>query len=150
MTKIKRTTSHDSDFETLVHLLDKDLAIRNGDTDAFYAQFNKIDTIKHAIVYYDNDVAIGCGAFKEFDAQSVEVKRMYVKPEFRGRRIGAAILKALEQWANELNYTDCVLETGKTNPEALHLYQKEGYTIIPNYGQYKDVENSVCFKKNLH
>lgn len=150
MTTLKRTTSEDVAFQNLVHLLDKDLATRDGkEQHSFYAQFNKIDMIKNAIVYYANDIPIGCGAFKEFDKSSVEIKRMYVQPNFRGQRIGATILKELELWAAELNYVECVLETGKKNPEALHLYQKEGYEIIPNFGQYKNVENSVCMKKSI-
>jgi putative acetyltransferase len=149
MSQIKRTSSEDTDFQDLVRLLDNDLALRNGETNAFYTQYNKIDAIKHVVVYYDGSTPVGCGAFKEFEPGAVEIKRMYVKPEFRGNRIGASILKELELWAAELYYKEAVLETGKTNPEALHLYQKEAYAIIPNYGQYKDVENSVCMKKTL-
>jgi putative acetyltransferase len=149
VTKLKRTTSDDLDFQTLVELLDKDLARRNGDHNDFYAQFNKIDSIKNAVVYYDHDVAAGCGAFKLFDHDAVEIKRMYVRENFRGRGIGAAILYELELWAAELNFTECVLETGHTNPEAKKLYQEKGYVIIPNFGQYVGVSNSVCMKKTI-
>ncbi len=51
------------------------------------------------------------------------------------------------KWASELGYTSCVLETGKRQPEAIALYTKNGYKIIPNYEQYEGVENSVCFRK---
>jgi GNAT superfamily N-acetyltransferase len=53
----------------------------------------------------------------------------------------------LELWAAELGYTAYVLETGRKQPEAIRIYQKAGYTVIPNYGQYKNVENSVCMTK---
>jgi GNAT superfamily N-acetyltransferase len=132
-----------------VKLLDEDLAGRNGAQNDFYAQYNKIDLIRNVIVYYEDDVAAGCGAFKPFYKESVEIKRMYVKPEFRGKGIGTKILAELERWANELNYTHAVLETGHTNPEAKVLYQKSGYEIIPNFGQYEGIENSVCMKKAL-
>ena len=147
MTKLKRATSEDLDFRNLVKLLDQDLAIRNGKQNDFYAQFNKIDSIKYVVVYYDNDVAVGCGAFKPFNSETVEIKRMYVKQDFRGKGIGAAILSELELWATEINYFNCILETGHANPEAKKLYQKEGYVIIPNFGQYVNVANSVCMKK---
>lgn len=150
MNTLKRTNSADADFIALVRLLDGDLAAKNGEEmDAFYTQFNKIDTIKHVLVYYENDLALACGAFKELEPGTVEVKRMYVKPEWRGKRIAARILKALEEWAIELHYMSCVLETGKNNPAAIQLYQREGYAIISNYGQYKDIEDSVCMKKIL-
>lgn len=150
MYTLKKTDSSNADFITLVRLLDGDLAAKNGeDMDAFYTQFNKIDSINHVLVYYENGLAIACGAFKEFEPGSVEIKRMYVKPEFRGKRIAARILKALEEWATELRYTSCVLETGKNNPAAIQLYQREAYTLIPNYGQYKNIDDSVCMKKIL-
>lgn len=149
MITLKRTTSNDSDFQNLVHLLDQELAIRDGNEHFFYAQFNKIDMIKNVVVYYDEGIAVGCGAFKKFDNKSVEIKRMFVKQNFRGGGIGAVILKELELWAKEINYAESILETGKKQPEAIRLYQKNGYAIIPNFGQYANVENSVCMKKSI-
>ena len=150
MTIFTRTDSENSGFKSLVALLDADLSIRDGDEHAFYARFNKIKTIRHSIVCYVDDKAIGCGAFKKYDGGKAEIKRMFVLPEYRGYGIGSNILKELELWAAELNYNECILETGKNNPEAINLYQqKAGYFIIPNYGQYQQVENSVCMMKTI-
>ena len=149
MTNLKRTSSDDPDFKTLVTLLDQDLAIRDGNEHAFYSQFNKLNSIKNAVVFYLDSKPVGCGAFKEYDEQTVEIKRMFVLPDYRGQRIAVDILQALEQWATELNYTASILETGKKQPEAIRLYERSGYIIIPNYGQYEGVENSVCMKKVL-
>ena len=145
----KKTDSSDPEFVALVTLLDADLAIRDGADHSFYSQFNKIDMIKNAIVCYENDVAIGCGAFKPFDKSSVEIKRMFVTPVNRGKGVGHLILEELEQWAAASGYQSCVLETGKKQPEAIRLYQKAGYDVIENYGQYAGVENSVCMKKDI-
>ncbi len=149
MLQLIRTNSENIDFIALVQQLDKDLAIRDGDEHAFYAQYNGIALIKHTIVAYQNDKAVGCGTIKSFDDTGMEVKRMYTLPENRGSGIGSAILKALETWAAELGYKNCVLETGKKQPEAIALYEKSGYVIIPNYGQYVGIENSVCFMKKI-
>ena len=149
MATIKRTTSDDPDFQTLVVLLDRDLAIRDGDEHDFYHQFNKIDSIRNVVLAYIDNVPVGCGAFKEYESGTVEIKRMYTLPDHRGKRIAAEILTELEHWARELNYTACILETGKKQPEAIRLYERSGYTLIPNYGQYAGVENSVCMKKVL-
>lgn len=149
MTIFNRTDSDNPDFQNLVSLLDADLSVRDGDEHAFYARFNKIAAIRNAIVCYADDKAIGCGAFKKYDDTKAEIKRMFVLPEFRGHGIGINILKELELWATEMNYTECILETGKKQPEAIHLYQKAGYFIIPNYGQYQNVENSVCMMKTV-
>lgn len=149
MIRLVRTDSKNVDFVNLVEKLDADLGERDGDEHAFYDQFNSIDTIKYAVVAYINEIALGCGAIKEQDAHCMEVKRMYVPPEARGKGIATKVLQELEKWTVEMNYTNCVLETGKRQPEAIALYKKNGYQVTPNYGQYIGVENSVCFKKNV-
>ncbi len=144
-----RTNSENQDFRELVKHLDADLAIRDGSEHAFYAQFNKVDMIKYAIVAYYKNQPVGCGAIKELSTDSMEVKRMYTSPESRGKGIASTVLKELEKWAAELSYKKCLLETGKKQPEAIALYLKSKYNIIPNYGQYAGVENSLCFEKEL-
>ncbi len=105
--------------------------------------------IKHVVVCYADNLAVGCGAFKQFDKQTAEIKRMFVLPEQRGQGIGQKILQELEHWATEENYTQCILETGKRQHQAIALYTKSGYHTIPNFGQYAGVENSVCMRKIL-
>ena len=149
MIKLKRTDSAHQDFIALVRALDADLARRDGSDHSFYAQFNKIDKIKYVVVAYEDGKPVGCGAIKEFAPGIMEVKRMYTLPECRGKGIATKVLDELEKWAAALGYEKCVLETGKRQPEAIGLYQKSGYRVIPNYGQYAGVENSVCFEKEV-
>lgn len=149
MIRFIKTNSTNPDFQQLVALLDADLKIRDGEDHSFYAQFNKIDLIQHIVVCYMDNKVVGCGAFKPYDNATIEIKRMFVLPEYRGKSIGLLILNELETWAKSLDYTGCILETGKKQPEAIRLYQKAGYLIIPNYGQYELVENSVCMKKSI-
>jgi GNAT superfamily N-acetyltransferase len=149
MIRITRTDSENQDFINLVKDLDKEMAIRDGEDYSFYAQFNKIDTIKYAVVAYENGRPVGCGAIKEYAPGTVEIKRMYTSPDSRGKGIAGRILAELEAWADELGYETCILETGKRLPEAVRLYQKNGYNLIPNYGQYAQIEDSVCFEKHL-
>lgn len=149
MYRISKTDSANADFIALVQQLDADLAARDGDEHAFYHQFNGIQQLAHVVILYDDNTAVACGAFKEIEQATVEVKRMYTLPSYRSKGYASRILEALEQWAKEENYTTAVLETGKRQPEAIALYQKNGYSIIPNYGQYAGVENSVCFRKKL-
>lgn len=149
MIKIVRTNSKNQDFIKLVKQLDAYLKITDGDEHEFYNQFNSIDVLKYVVVCYFDDVAIGCGAIKKFDDDSMEVKRMFVSPNYRGKGIAQNILEELEIWAKELGYKKCVLETGKRQVEAVKFYHKCDYTVIPNYGQYQGMENSVCFEKLL-
>lgn len=144
-----RTNSQNKDFLKLVKELDEDLKIRDGEEHAFYAQFNKTDKIKYSILAYDHGIPVGCGAIREYSRDTMEVKRMYVVPDKRERGIASAILNQLEQWAIEFGYRKCLLETGINQPEAIAMYKKNGYLIVPNYGQYKNVENSICFEKIL-
>jgi putative acetyltransferase len=149
MIVLKRSDSSDPDFRMLVEKLDKDLAIRDGDMHGFYNQFNTIINIRHVIVAYLDDMPAGCGAFKEYSHGVVEVKRMYVSDDQRRKGIAACILEGLEEWAGELAYKKCILETGINQPEAIALYSKKGYTRITNYDQYTGVDTSVCFEKSL-
>jgi GNAT superfamily N-acetyltransferase len=149
MIKLIRTDSGNADFIELVKMLDAHLAMRDGADHSFYAQFNKKDSIRHVIVAYEQGEPVGCGAIKPFTTQAMEIKRMYTLPSKRGKGVASVILSALEQWAAELGYGKTVLETGKRQPEAIALYEKNGYVRIPNYGQYAGVENSLCFEKNL-
>ena len=149
MITITRTNSDNPDFIILVKLLDADLAERDGADHSFYSQFNKIDKIKQVVVAFENKRPIGCGAIKEYSTDTVEIKRMYTVPNSRGKGIATRVLTALEQWATELNYKKCILETGKKQPEAIRLYKKNGYQLIQNYGQYAGIENSVCFEKEI-
>src|SRR4051794_16502826 len=149
MIKIIRTDSDNQDFIELVKYLDFDLAEKDGDEHSFYDQFNKIDKIRFVVVAYENDKPIGCGAIKEFSSNTMEIKRMYTLPENRGKGIASKVLKELEIWTAELSYEKCILETGKRQPEAIELYKKNGYKLIPNYGQYLGVENSLCFEKEI-
>lgn len=147
--KIQRTDSSSNDFRDLVKLLDADLAIRNGEDQAFYSQFNTIDMIKNCIVVYVNETPVACGAFKKFENDTVEIKRMYTHPDFRKKGLATAIVKELEKWAKELNYKKAVLETSLEQNEALSVYEKSGYVRISNYGQYIGIEKSVCYEKIL-
>jgi len=149
MIELIRTDSTDQDFIYLVKHLDAELAERDGDEHAFYNQFNKVDKIKYAVVAYENDQPVSCGAIREYALETMEVKRMYTLPEKRGQGIASKILSELEMWTRELSFKKCILETGKNQPEAIALYKKSGYKLIPNYGQYTQIENSVCFEKEI-
>ncbi|HCY41698.1 MAG TPA: GNAT family N-acetyltransferase [Prolixibacteraceae bacterium] len=147
--EIVRTTSDNQVFRNLVNALDEDLNIRNGDIQRQYDQYNKIDNIKHAIVVYAEGKPVGCGCFKKFNESAVEIKRMFVFPEMRGRQLAARMLQELEKWAAEEGFTATVLETGRRQVEAHRLYERAGYLRTENYGQYVGMEDSICYRKEL-
>ncbi|QXP53453.1 GNAT family N-acetyltransferase [Cellulophaga sp. HaHa_2_1] len=144
-----RTDASNKDFLKLIEALDAYLKVTDGEEHNFYNQFNGTDHLENILVVYENDLAIGCGAIKHFDEFTLEIKRMYVKPAYRGKGVASKILMELEQWGRELKYSTIILETGTRQVEAVALYHKNKYTTIPNYGPYTDVKNSICFKKIL-
>ena len=149
MITVKRTNATDPNFGALVTKLDAYLKTTDGEEHDFYHQFNGIQHLDYVIVLFKNNLAVACGAIKPFDTETVEIKRMYVEPSYRGEGLGSKVLNELEHWALELNYSACILETGKRQTEAVALYKKNKYIITANYGQYIDVENSICFRKQL-
>lgn len=147
MIRLLRTDSSNADFQALVIELDRYLAKTDGDEHAFYSQYNKSDGLKYVVLAYDGDKAVGSGAIKHFADDVMEVKRMYVHPEARGQGVASLVLRELENWTTELSYKKCLLETGVKQLEAVALYRKNAYEVVPNYGQYEGMENSICFEK---
>ena len=147
--RVERTVESDANFLALVRHLDVELAERDGEEHGFYAQFNKPVGLGGVVVAYLGGEAVGCGAFKRYEDDVAEIKRMFTRPEARGKRIASAVLRELEAWAGEAGFSECILETGLKQPEAIALYTREGYEVIPNYGQYAGMENSVCMRKLL-
>lgn len=145
----KRTQSTDKYFNSMIAQLDDDLNHRYQSTQSEYDKYNKIDLIDTVIVAFDGEKPVGCGCFKKYNNKTVEIKRIFVTPDYRGRKISRLILEELEKWAKELGYSKALLETGSKQSEAIGLYTKSGYAKIENYGQYKNFPNSLCFEKRI-
>jgi putative acetyltransferase len=147
MNQLTKTTSDNPDFRLLVAQLDAHLAGIYGEEQAFFTEHNKVDAIKHVVVVYRNDKPVGCGGIKAFSDSEMEIKRMFVQPEQRGQGIASDILTVLENWAKELGYTETILETLVVKESVIAMYARNGYALVPNYGQYKGVDSSVCMRK---
>lgn len=144
---ILRADSDHPSFSLLIRQLDDELSNRYGALQRTYDEFNRISSIDTVVIAMENNSPVGCGCFKNFDEDSVEIKRMYVIPTQRGMGIARQIVCALEQWAQERGFTSAILETGDRQPEAIALYTRLGYERIPNFGSYQGMTSSVCFKK---
>jgi len=149
MLALRRTDPGDTQFLGLVALLDRELRDRDGPDHPFYARFNTLDPIRHAVIATDGDTAVACGAIKAFGDDAFEIKRMYSLPAWRSRGVATRVLRELEAWAAELGARRCVLETGQRQHEAVALYTGRGYVRIPNFGPYAGIANSLCFEKRL-
>ena len=114
-----------------------------------YEQYNQRDSIHDVIVVYQDNVPVGCGSFKMYDEEHAELKRIFVEPSCQGVGLGSEIVRRLEAKAKIKGYQWCILETGELLQAASHVYQKLGYKVIPNYGQYVDMPESICMQRRI-
>ena len=138
------------DFMELCHELDDFLneLVGGEENRAEYILYNQLDDIHNVVVTYD-DIPVGSASFKKYDDECAEVKRVFVKEEYRNKGIANELMELLENAAREQGYRYLILESGKPLVAAMALYRKIGYKVIPNYGQYKDMPDSICMKKKL-
>lgn len=145
------TDGCNQDFITLCHELDEFLNELAGGEEkrSHYIPYNKLDDIHDVIVLYDDNIPVGCASFKHFENTTAEVKRVFIRSEYRGRGISKRIMELLEKKAKDKGYNKFILESGEPLINAMRLYRKIGYYVIPNFGQYKELVNSICLEKIL-
>jgi putative acetyltransferase len=146
---IKRTNSNDPDFQLLVSHLDHELWNELKEDQSTYDQYNKVPDLPTVVVIYIDEKPVASGCYKQYDDNTVEIKRMFVEKDYRGKGISKLILIEVERWAIESGFRFAILETSIHFKAAQSLYTKAGYNIIENYDQYAGLEESVCMKKEL-
>ncbi len=146
-----RTDGKNEDFIENCRLLDMDLDRRVGRQikREKYQKFNQLDEIREAIVVYDHGRAVGGGAIRRYDDENVELKRVFVQNEYQGQGIGSRLVSLLIEWAAQLGYRRMILETGELLAESCAVYKKLGFEVIPNYGPYVDMPESLCMAKEI-
>lgn len=145
------TDGNNKDFAVLCSMLDDYLNdIVGGEKQREkYAQYNTLENIHDVIVVYDGGEAVACGSFKHYEKGVAEVKRVFVRGDYRGRGISKHVMVTLEEKAKEKGYKSLILETGNILAAAFAMYKNLGYDIIENYGQYAGMSESVCMRKEL-
>lgn len=146
---IKRTEASDPDFPYLVAQLTLEIREIYGDFQVIYDKYNQISHLDTVVIGYVNDMPVGCGCFKEIDPETVEIKRVYVKPAEREMGMATAIMDELEVWAKELGYSEVITETANKLDKSISFLKNRGYHTIPAYGPYAMMKTSVCFGKSL-
>lgn len=149
--KVIYTNGENKHFIGLCQLLDAYLnEIVGGEKQRTqYVKYNTLEDIHDVVVLYDAEEPIGCGSFKFYEEGVAEVKRVYLKEQYRGKGLGKYLMIELEKQAAKKGYKQLILETGKPLTEAMRLYEHLGYEVIPNYGQYKEMKESICMAKDI-
>jgi len=138
--------------QTLIEALNTELSARYPEQGACHFRLDAHEVADGQgafLIAFRAGTPVGCGAVRRIDAQTGEVKRMYVVPKERGRGVGRVILNALEAEARALRISRLVLETGIRQTEALALYQRGGFMRIAPFGEYVGSPLSVCLAKEL-
>ncbi len=149
MIRLLRTTSKHPAFTDLIVALDKEFLIRYPDNQQDFTTYNRIEAEARVVLAFESELVVGCGCFRTHTNSMIEIKRMYVVPNYRNQGIGKKILLQLEQWAVEQGFTKAILETGIHQPEAQAAYRQSGYQVIPNFPPYEAVALSICMEKHL-
>lgn len=147
---VERTDILSPHFTGLTARLDEELIARYGQVQEEYHQYDKLEHIIIALIAYEAEQPIACGCLKQHDAATAEIKRMYVAPFHRGKGVSRSILYRLEEEAQRLGYKQLILETGEKQPESIGLYTSTGYLPIPNYEEYMQYTESLCYGKILN
>lgn len=147
--RFEYTDGNNQDFVRLCAELDQFLnrLVGGEENRSEYISYNQPDDIHDVIMVYDGTVPVGCAGFKHYDGEQAEVKRVFVCEAYRGHGIAERMMVMLEAAAEEKGYACLILESGELLEAAMRLYRKMGFQIIPNYGQYKDMPESVCMQK---
>ncbi len=148
---IKVTDGQDHDFIDLCRLLDFNLDEIVGETfqREKYQQYNTLDDIHDVIMIYQDRLPVACGGFKYYDDLTAEIKRVFVKKELRRHGLAKILMRELENRAIEKGFSRLILETGEPLKASMGLYRSIGFTIIANYGQYREMKESICMEKIL-
>lgn len=146
---VERIAPGAEEFQELIDLLDHSLRERYPDPQGFYAAKNRLAPDTLGVLLRFDRAPVACGAIRPFSEGVFEVKRMFVRPEFRGRGLSRRVLDELERLARGMGGHRLILETGTRQTEALGLYRSSGFAPIPNYGEYAGITTSVCMEKSI-
>ncbi|GEM_PF-480337 len=150
--KLIHTDFRNEDFLNLTTELDMflDEAIGGKDKRKKFVPFNQPETLDAVVLLYDNNgICAGCGAYRRYDEQTAEIKRIFVRSEFRGHHYSELILEELTVLAMKNDYQRLILETGEFLASSVQIYQNMGFYIIPNYPPYEKMNESLCMERRL-
>lgn len=114
-----------------------------------FIPYNLSESISDVLLAYMDGVAVGCAGLKKYNDYDVEIKRVWVEPDYRGRHIATELMDRIEDKAREMGFKRAVLQTRPIMEDAVGLYEKRGYELIGNYPPYDKLEGAICMALNL-
>lgn len=114
-----------------------------------FIPYNLSESISDVLLAYMDGVAVGCAGLKKYNDSDVEIKRVWVEPDYRGRHIATELMDRIEDKAREMGFKRAVLQTRPIMEDAVGLYEKRGYELTGNYPPYDKLEGAICMALNL-
>lgn len=114
-----------------------------------FVPYNLSDSIQDVVIAYKNDRAVGCAGLKGYSSADVEIKRVWVTPDYRNQGLATKLMELIEAKAKEQNFQRMILQTREIMKDAVALYRKLGYHEIANYPPYDELDTAVCFAKDI-
>ena len=111
--------------------------------------YNVSSNIQDVLIAYLNHLPVGCSGLKMYSKEEVEIKRVWVEPEYRRWHIATTMMELLEVRARQTGYRRMILQTREIMTDAVRLYDSLGYDRIKNYPPYDKLEGAVCFAKDI-
>lgn len=115
-----------------------------------FIPYNISESIQEVLIAYSGDVPVACSGLKKYSGKDVEIKRVWVEPEYRGHHIATDMMKRIEAKAKQQGFQRTILQTRETMTCALKLYVKLGYYRIDNYPPYNKLDGAICFAKDIN
>lgn len=109
-----------------------------------FIPYNLSESIPYVLLAYADGKAVGCAGLKRYSDQDVEIKRVWVDPEWRGKHIATGLMDLIEDKARQMGYKRAILQTRPIMPDAVCLYESRGYVLIDNYPPYDKLEGAIC------
>lgn len=136
--------------QQLIEELQEEYVVRYGGPDETPVDPGEFDPPGGSFLLAHRDgVLVGCAGMRRRSAGEVEVKRMLIRREYRGRGYARELLTLVEDQARALGYSRVLVETGGAQPEAMGLYESSGYERIPGFGHYRNEPQNRCYAKTL-
>ena len=114
-----------------------------------YVPYNISASIQDVLIAYVGNVPVACSGLKKYSENDIEIKRVWVEPEYRGKHIAANMMTQIEIKAREKGFQRTILQTREKMSDAVGLYKKLGYCQIDNYPPYDKMDGAICFAKDL-
>ena len=114
-----------------------------------FVPYNLSESISDVLIAYIDGVPVGCAGLKKYSDTDVEIKRVWVEPDQRGKHIATELMDMIEDKARELGFKRAVLQTRHIMKDAVGLYSSRGYVLIDNYPPYDKLEGAICMALTL-